>query len=228
MGVRDGRFFGSPQTSEMEETLFRKFHSGLADAGFEFLSVPSLVKLSTLERQGVIALDQAILAGDFALSGSAEQGILELFADTPVAPGRYWSHNQCFRKEQSLDGLMRLLEFKKTELFSFCLPNEWEVEFEHLLGTASAFLDLLGLTWRVVDRTTLDPGYHILKKDIEVLTKTYGWMETHSCTYFGDGQVKRMGIQGGVHTISNTGLASPRILIPFLENDSRWGLPISI
>lgn len=64
--------------------------------------------------------------------------------------------------------------------------------------------------------------HHVLKKDIEVLTTTYGWMETHSCTYFGEEQTKRFGITGLTHTISNTGVASPRILVPLLE---RAGIP---
>ena len=55
------------------------------------------------------------------------------------------------------------------------------------------------------------------KYDIEVKTKQYGWMETHSCTYFGEEQSKRFEITGATHTISNTGIASPRILIPFIE-----------
>jgi uncharacterized membrane protein (UPF0182 family) len=62
-----------------------------------------------------------------------------------------------------------------------------------------------------------NPGYHVFKKDVEVHTEAYGWIETHSYTYFGYEQVKRHDIRGDVHTISNTGLASPRILIPFLE-----------
>ena len=53
------------------------------------------------------------------------------------------------------------------------------------------------------------------------MTHQYGWLETHSCTYFKDEQTKRLGISGGLHTISNTGIASPRILVPFIERNGR-------
>ena len=65
--------------------------------------------------------------------------------------------------------------------------------------------------------TEKDEGYHLEKKDVEVLTETYGWMETHSCSYFGHEQTRRFDIGGGMTTISNTAIASPRILVPFLE-----------
>ena len=82
-------------------------------------------------------------------------------------------------------------------------------------------MDLLDIKYRVVDVTDRDPGYHIKKYDIEIETKQFGWMETHSCSYFGTEQSKRFNITGANHTISNTGIASPRILIPFIEDENK-------
>ena len=97
--------------------------------------------------------------------------------------------------------------------------NEEQCEkyFNELLNNSIDFLKKYNIEYRVIDKTKEDPGYHYKKYDIEVNTKKYGWMETHSCTYFKDEQTKRLGINGGLHTISNTGIASPRILIPFIE-----------
>lgn len=216
--TRDGVAVLDPIATSLELDLFTRFNSGLHDA-YTYLSVPSLVQRSTIERQGAIPWDWTLkVVGDQALSGSAEQGILEHFADQEVAPKRYWAHNQCFRNEDHYEGWLRLREFRKTELFSFCHEKQWETEFEALLSTATRFLKELDLTYRVVDKTKDDPGYHVQKYDVEVLTKTYGWIETHSCSYFGEEQSRRFGITGATHTLSNTGLASPRILIPLLEN----------
>lgn len=206
-----------------ESRLTKKFIDHADSYGFYPKIVPSVVKRSTIERQDVVHWDFTLRINDQqALSGSAEQGLLELFADSETFECNYFAYNQCFRNEREHVGWMRCREFRKVELFSFCHPENWEEKFNHLLTTATTFLDYLQEhydfpEYRIVDRTTDDPGYHVLKKDIEVLTRTHGWMETHSCTYFGDEQVKRFNITGGVHTISNTGIAFPRILIPLLE-----------
>ena len=129
----------------------------------------------------------------------------------------FFSINECFRKENNLDGLVRLREFKKLEQYCFCKPENAEKYFNELSNNSIDFLKKYNIEYRVIDKTKEDPGYHYKKYDIEVNTKKYGWMETHSCTYFKDEQTKRLGINGGLHTISNTGIASPRILIPFIE-----------
>lgn len=94
-----------------------------------------------------------------------------------------------------------------------------EVErFGFLLENAISFLRLLGLERiRTVDCTDSDPGYHERKVDIEVWTEAYGWLETHSCTSFGREQSRRFEITGADHTLSNTGIALPRILVPLME-----------
>ena len=206
--------------SQVERDLFLRFEATLEDAGFTYLSVPSFISRGTVERQEVVAWEHVLKVSDtLGLAGSAEQGILEYFADTRVAEGRYWAHNQCFRGEDEVIPWARLREFRKTELFSFTNDVEWNVEFLHLLKTATSFLEDLGLVYRLVDKTG-DPGYHKKKTDVEVWTYSYGWIETHSCTYFGEEQTRRFGITGATHTVSNTGLASPRILIPLVEDST--------
>jgi seryl-tRNA synthetase len=205
------------EASALELDLFHRFETSL-ETRYTFISVPSLIHRSTVERQGVVPWERVFKVNEsYALSGSAEQGILEVFANQVAHPKRYWAKNQCFRPEDPTVPWVRLWEFQKVELFSFCEEGNWEEEFNGLLTTATEFLQILGVTFRVREVTHEDPGYHIKKSDIEVLTSTFGWLETHSCTYFGEEQTRRFGIQGATHTISNTGLASPRILVPLLE-----------
>lgn len=218
--VKDGVFFPDHALSEMERSLFNHFEDLLRNRNFKYISVPSLIKKETIERQDVISWEKIFKINDeYALSGSAEQGILELYTHKRVdEPTFLYAKNQCFRAENEYDGLKRLKEFQKIEQFIFTNLKNWEEHFDLILENATSFLDEYKIQYRVVDVTDRDPGYHILKKDIEVYTKTYGWMETHSCTYFGTEQSKRFDIHGDcIHTMSNTGIASPRILVPFLE-----------
>lgn len=100
-----------------------------------------------------------------------------------------------------------------------------------LLGNAEELMQLLELPYRVVDVCTGDLGRgQVFKNDIEAWMpsrKSYG--ETHSCSSFYDFQARRLAIrykdEAGrniyCHTLNNTLIASPRILIPLLENNQR-------
>lgn len=225
--VRDGVFFPTRKVADLEARIFRTLTKNLKHSGFRQLSVPSTITRDTIDRQGVVPWENIIHVGHHhGLAGSAEQGILEMFQGQRVGQGkpelRLFADNQCFRNEEAYVGLMYLREFRKLEQFVFCGRGNWEENFQLVLWMAEGLLNQFKVEHRVVDVTKRDRGYHILKKDIEVLTTTYGWLETHSCTYFGEEQTRRFGITGLTHTISNTGVASPRILVPLLE---RAGIP---
>lgn len=217
--VKDGIYYLDTELSKLEFELFREFEDMLLKKGYKYLSLPSAGSWEVLDRQEAVTRDQSLGIDERqALFGSAEQGFLEYFMDKEVNEEQcFFSINECFRKEKDLDGLIRLREFKKLEQYCFCRPENSEKYFEELLNNSIDFLKKYNIEYRIVDKTKDDPGYHCKKYDIEVKTKKYGWLETHSCTYFKDEQTKRLGIRGGLHTISNTGIASPRILIPFIE-----------
>ena len=218
--VSRGVFHPNFELSELERSLFREFEDLLRLYNFQYLAVPEAVQTDILKRQGVATNEQAYwLDGDHFLNGSAEQGILGEFADRNVFPRRIYSFTHCFRREVGLEKLVRLKEFKKMEQFIFCTEATWEHEFSLVLNNAREFLQRHNIEYRTVDVTKRDLGYHIKKVDIEIKTSTYGWVESHSCTYFGTEQTARLNITGANHTISNTGIASPRILIPFIERD---------
>lgn len=217
--VKDGIYYIDYELSKLEFDLFREFEDMLLEKGYKYLSLPSAGSWEVIERQGVVSCDYSLGIDDRqALFGSAEQGFLEYFQNSEVNEELFlFSLNECFRNEQILNGLKSLREFKKLEQYCFCKPENSDKCFEELLNNSIEFLKRHNIEYRVVDKTLEDPGYHIKKYDIEVKTENYGWMETHSCTYFADEQTKRLNIEGGMHTISNTGIASPRILIPFIE-----------
>lgn len=215
--IVNGTYILNSELALLERNLFREFEDMLDAKDFQYFSIPSLISWDTFNRQ---QLNVFSLSVDkfHRLGGSAEQGILQYFTNKYTEPILLYSKNQCFRHEENnYEGLKRCKEFIKLEQFCFCHESEWKKNFELLLNNATEFLNKHSIKYRVVDMTTKDQGYHVKKYDIEVLTKMYGWMETHSCSYFGDEQTKRFNITGATHSISNTGIASPRILIPFIE-----------
>lgn len=218
--AKNGVFFPDHKVSMLEADLFRDMETILQLNGFQLLSVPSIVTKETYERQGTVPWEKVFrISEDMALAGSAEQGILEMFTGKTVSKtSKFYAKNQCFRNEtKPYQGLLRLREFTKMEQFLF-VPEDRAMEFFDLsLRIVTNFLKGHNVTYRIVDVTEKDEGYHLEKKDVEVLTETYGWMETHSCSYFGHEQTRRFDIGGGMTTISNTAIASPRILVPFLE-----------
>jgi len=214
--VENGIYKLGSELSKLERNLFREFEDMLEQQGFIYLSIPSIMSEETLSRQD-IGITSLGVSKEQLLTGSAEQGILEYFADSRVEEQLIYAKNQCFRLEKEYYGLKYCKEFIKLEQYCFTTEKNWETYFNLVLNNAITFLKNHNIEYRVIDTTKRDSGYHKLKYDIEVLTKEYGWLETHSCTYFGEEQSRRYGITGATHTISNTGIASPRILVPFIE-----------
>lgn len=221
--TKDGIYYLDYELSKLEFDLFREFEDMLLKKGYKYLSLPSAGSWDVIEKQEVVTKEYSLGIDERqALFGSAEQAFLEYFQNSKVDEELYlFSINECFRNEKKLEGLQRLREFKKLEQFCFCKKENVETAFNELLNNSIEILKRHNIEYRVVDKTREDPGYHLKKYDIEVKTKKYGWMETHSCTYFGEEQTKRLNIKGGLHTISNTGIASPRILIPFIERQKK-------
>ena len=218
--VKDGIYYLDENLSKLEFDLFREFEDILLKKDYKYLSLPSAGSWEVIDRQQVVKRKESLgIDNIHALFGSAEQGFLEYFMDQEVNEEQcFFSFNQCFRKVKKLNELIRLREFKKIEQYCFCKPENAPRYFNEFLENITFFLKKHHIKYRIVDKTNDDPGYHFKKYDVEVKTKKYGWLETHSCTYFKDEQTKRLGIKGGLHTISCTGIASPRILIPFIES----------
>jgi seryl-tRNA synthetase len=221
--VNNGIYNLGFELSKMEKNILDSYCNFLESKGYKYLSIPSTIKKDTFFRQEAMPPEKTLIIDDRThkhehyLSGSSETGILEYFADSSVDPVLIYAKNSCFRYEYEYSDLRRVKEFIKVEQFCFCTKDTWEEKFDQLMENATSFLEKLGIEYRIVDMTEKDEGYHIKKYDIEVKTEAFGWVETHSCTYFGEEQTKRFNITGATHTISNTGVASPRVLIPLME-----------
>lgn len=161
-------------------------------------------------------------------------------------PKRYAGYSPCYRREagtygKDTQGIYRIHQFYKVEQVIICESDPAVSAAMHaeILSNAEELMNLLELPYRVVDVCTGDMGLgQVYKNDIESWMPSrekYG--ETHSCSTFYDFQARRLNLryknEAGkniyCHTLNNTLVASPRILIPLLEvhqqSDGRVRIP---
>lgn len=185
------------------------------------------------ERRG-----DSIKGDELYLIGTSEVAVASYHKDEILQaeelPKRYCGYSACFRREvgsygKDTKGLYRIHHFDKIEQVVLCEASETVglAMFEEIRTNAEEILQALKLPYRVVDVCTGDMGRgKVTMQDIETWMpsrKSYG--ETHSCSYLGDFQARRLNIKYKdadgkkrfVHTLNNTCIASPRILIPLLE-----------
>jgi seryl-tRNA synthetase len=215
----------------------------LMDRGLVPVVPPVIVRERALEGTGFFPLGReeayAIPADELFLVGTSEVPLVSLHADEILdgarLPIRYAGLSQCFRREagahgKDTRGLYRVHQFTKVEQVVFCTPDEKVAEEEHyrLLGNAEAILAKLEIPYRVAIACTGEIGLGQTRKH-----EVESWMpgrkafaETHSCSTLGDFQARRSNIRVRMedgtlaypYTLNNTAVASPRILIPLLEN----------
>jgi len=172
------------------------------------------------------------------LIGTSEVAVAAYHSDEVLKeeelPKFYAGYSNCFRREagtygKDTHGLYRIHQFQKIEQVALCANSMEESKRIHqiLLKNAEEVLQDLKLPYRVVAVCSGDMGQgQYYKNDIETWMpsrKSYG--ETHSCSTFLDYQARRLNIRYKdkdgkmqfVHTLNNTCIASPRILIPVLE-----------
>ncbi|MEO6255407.1 MAG: serine--tRNA ligase [Sphingomicrobium sp.] len=226
----------------------------LAETGFAPITVPALAREQAFTNQGQFPghRDETYELGndDLWLAGTAEVALTSLHSGEIVEadklPILYAGYSPCFRREagsagKDVRGLLRVHQFVKVEQYVLCeadeaLSAEWHAK---LLGLAEMLLQKLEIPYQVVETSTGDMGLGKFRmNDLESWVPSLGkYRETHSCSTLHDWQARRAnlryrGADGKVrfaHTLNNTALASPRILVPLLENhqtaDGRVRLP---
>ncbi len=227
----------------LEQAILNFALDKLYSKNFDVMSVPSLVREESLVGTGHFpdGRDQVYYMpeDDMYLSGTAEVPINSLYkgdilneADLPIKMGGY---SPCFRREagsagRDVRGLIRVHQFLKVEQFVICKNDEAESMKWHqfMLELSEEILNELELPYQIVECCTGDMGLGKYRMfDIESwVPSEEKYRETHSCSSLLDWQARRTGLryrdsEGNVqfcHTLNNTAIASPRILVPFLEN----------
>mgnify|MGYP001573503035 CR=1 FL=1 len=236
-------YFLKNEAAQMEfAVLFYTFQKLIAK-GYTPIIAPSVVKELTLVGNGQFPWGRdevyRLEKDDVYLAGTAEVPVTAYFADEVLnekdLPKRFVAFSPCFRREagsygKDTKGVYRVHQFSKIEqviISTNDLNNSFTLH-EELLANAEEILQDLELPYRVLLMCTGDMGEPQVKKyDIETWMpgrKSYG--ETMSNSVMGDFQARRLKIRYKTkdgqmlfcHTLNNTAIASPRILIAILEN----------
>ncbi len=213
--------------------------------GFTPIIAPSLVRKEPFMGTGYLPQGEEDLYktqdGEY-LAGTAEVGVMGLHMDEAIEkkdlPIKYLGFSPCFRREagshgKDTKGIMRVHEFFKVEQVVLCEATHEESVKQHeaLTANAEALLQKLELPYHVVVNCGADLGLGQVKKyDIETwVPSEKRYRETHSSSYFHDFQTRRLNIRYRdddgklkfAHSLNNTALATPRILIPLVENNQQ-------
>ncbi len=208
-------------------------------AGFTLQITPTLVKPEIMRGTGFLGehadeiyylpTDDLYLVGtsEVALAGFHEGEIIDL----SNGPLRYAGWSTCYRREagaagRDTRGIIRVHQFNKVEMFSFCKPEDAHEEHLRLLAWEEEMLAKVELPYRVIDTAAGDLGTSAARKyDCEAWLPTQErWMEvtsTSNCTTF---QARRLSVRertdGGTETVAtlNGTLATTRWLVAMLEN----------
>ena len=229
----------------------------IAAAGFDPITVPALAREQAFLNQGQFPghrEETYELPNDDAwLAGTAEVVLTSLHSGEIIEgeklPVLYAGYSPCFRREagsagKDVRGLLRVHQFVKVEQYVICEADEPQSANWHaqLLQQAELLLQALEIPYQVIETSTGDMGLGKYRmNDLESWVPSLGkYRETHSCSTLHDWQARRANIRyrgadGKVrfaHTLNNTALASPRILVPLLENhqtaDRRVKLPAAL
>ena len=178
---------------------------------------------------------------DLYLAGTSEVPLASLHDGEILAaadlPLRYAGFSSCFRREagaagKDTQGMFRVHQFDKVEMFSFVEPEQSQAEHERLLAIEEEILQALGIPYRVVNIAVDDLGASAAKKyDLEAwLPGQERFRELTSCSNTTDFQARRLDIRyrpgeaespRPVHTLNGTAVAVGRTIIAIVENHQR-------
>jgi len=241
----------------LEQALMLWAQQRLAADGFTLMTVPALARpqafIATGHFPGHEEEAYHIPADELYLAGTGEIALTSLHAgeviDVDALPILYAGYSPCFRREagsagRDVRGLLRVHQFYKLEQYVICRDDDAESAKWHqrLLANAEGMLQALEIPYQVIETSTGDMGNGKFRmNDIESWVPSLGkYRETHSCSTLHDWQARRANLRWRdeerkvrfVHTLNNTALASPRILVPLLENhqteDGRVKLPAAL
>ena len=226
----------------------------MIDRGFTYCIPPYMIRSNVVS--GVMsfaemdAMMYKIEGEDLFLIGTSEHSMIGKFIDTVLKedelPYALTSYSPCFRKEKGAHGIeergvYRIHQFEKQEMIVVCKPEESKIWFDKLWQNTVDFFRTLDIPVRTLECCSGDlADLKVKSVDVEAWSpRQKKYFEVGSCSNLSDAQARRLKIRvtgkGGkyyAHTLNNTVVAPPRMLIAFLENnleaDGRVRIPEAI
>ena len=215
----------------------------MIDRGYTYYIPPFMIHSSVVN--GVMSFSEMenmmykIEGEDLYLIGTSEHSMIGKFIDSFLEedslPQRLTSYSPCFRKEVGAHGIeergvYRIHQFEKQEMIIVCKPEDSPRMFDELWKNTVDFFRSLEIPVRTLECCSGDlADLKVKSLDVEAWSpRQQKYFEVGSCSNLGDAQARRLGIrikskdkQKGnyfAHTLNNTVVAPPRMLIAFLEN----------
>jgi len=213
----------------------------MIDRGFTYCIPPYMIRSNVVT--GVMsfaemdAMMYKIEGEDLYLIGTSEHSMIGKFIDTMMTedqlPQTLTSYSPCFRKEKGAHGIeergvYRIHQFEKQEMIVVCKPEESMSWFEQLWKNTVDLFVSLDIPVRTIECCSGDlADLKVKSYDVEAWSpRQEKYFEVGSCSNLGDAQARRLGIRVRgeeekyyAHTLNNTVVAPPRMLIAFLENN---------
>lgn len=213
----------------------------MIDRGFTYYVPPFMIRSDVVT--GVMSFAEMenmmykIEGEDLYLIGTSEHSMIGKFIDTILPesdlPQTLTSYSPCFRKEVGAHGIeergvYRIHQFEKQEMIVVCKPEESEKWYNVLWQNTVDFFRSLDIPVRTLECCSGDlADLKVKSLDVEAWSpRQQKYFEVGSCSNLGDAQARRLGIrvkgENGnyfAHTLNNTVVAPPRMLIAFLENN---------
>ena len=213
----------------------------MIDRGFTYYVPPFMIRGAVVN--GVMSFSEMenmmykIEGEDLYLIGTSEHSMIGKFIDTILPesdlPQTLTSYSPCFRKEVGAHGIeergvYRIHQFEKQEMVVVCKPEESDKWYDVLWNNTVDFFRSLDIPVRTLECCSGDlADLKVKSLDVEAWSpRQQKYFEVGSCSNLGDAQARRLGIrvkgENGnyyAHTLNNTVVAPPRMLIAFLENN---------
>ena len=226
----------------------------MIDRGFTYVIPPFMIHAAVVE--GVMSFPEMdammykIEGEDLYLIGTSEHSMIGKFIDQQIPeaslPQTLTSYSPCFRKEKGAHGLeergvYRIHQFEKQEMIVVCKPEDSKIWYDKLWKNTVDLFRSLDIPVRTLECCSGDLADLKVKScDVEAWSpRQKKYFEVGSCSNLGDAQARRLRIrikgENGnylAHTLNNTVVAPPRMLIAFLENnlnaDGSVNIPVAL
>ena len=238
----NGFYYLCGDIAQLHSCILSYARDFMIDKGFTYYIPPFMIRsnvvtgvMSFAEMEGMM---YKIEGEDLYLIGTSEHSMIGKFIDTIVPeeelPKTLTSYSPCFRKEVGAHGIeergvYRIHQFEKQEMVVVCKPEESMDWFHKLYSYTVEFFRTLDIPVRTLECCSGDLADLKVKSiDVEAWSpRQKKYFEVGSCSNLGDAQARRLGIRVKAadgskyfaHTLNNTVVAPPRMLIAFLENN---------
>ncbi len=237
----NGFYYLMGDVARLHSALLSYARDFMIDKGFTYCIPPYMIRSDVV--QGVMsfaemdAMMYKIEGEDLYLIGTSEHSMIGKYIDSTVQeetlPHSLTSYSPCFRKEKGAHGIeergvYRIHQFEKQEMIVLCMPEESMQWYDKLWKNTVDFFVTLDVPVRTLECCSGDlADLKVKSVDVEAWSpRQQKYFEVGSCSNLGDAQARRLKIRrkgdsgkGFVHTLNNTVVAPPRMLIAFLENN---------